>query len=68
MRAFVELRRVASSYAALQERLEELERETAARFEGHDQQLNQIFETLRRLINPPNRPKRPVGFRASEDE
>jgi ORF6N domain-containing protein len=28
MRTFVELRRVASSYAALQERLEELERET----------------------------------------
>jgi len=68
MRAFVELRRVASSYAALQERLEELERETAARFGKHDRQLSQIFETLRQLINPPARPKRPIGFRVSEDE
>lgn len=36
MRAFVELRRVASSHGALQERLEELERETAVRFGRHD--------------------------------
>jgi hypothetical protein len=68
MRAFVELRRVASSYAALQERLEELEREAAARFGRHDRQLNQIFMTLRQLINPPARPKRPVGSRVPEDE
>lgn len=68
MRAFVELRRVASSYTALQERMEELERETAMRFGRHDQQLNQIFATLRQLISPPARPKRPVGFRVPEDE
>jgi hypothetical protein len=68
MRAFVELRRVASSYAALQERLEELERDTAARFGGHDQRLDQIFATLRQLISPPARPKHPVGFRPPEDE
>jgi hypothetical protein len=32
MRAFVELRRAAASHAALEQRLKELERETAARF------------------------------------
>jgi ORF6N domain len=64
MRAFVELRRVASSYAAIEKRLEEIERELG----GHDEQLNQIFMTLRQLINPPARPKRPVGFRVPEDE
>lgn len=68
MRAFVELRRVAGSYEALQARLEELECETAARFGRHDRQLNQIFETLKQLINPPARSKHPVGFRAPEDE
>jgi len=68
MRTFVELRRVASSYTALQERLEELERETAAKFGKHDYQLNQLFETLRQLISPPARPKRPVGFRAPDDD
>src|SRR6478609_5492023 len=54
MRVFVELRRVASSYAAIEKRLEEIERDLG----GHDEQLNQIFMTLRQLISPPDRPKR----------
>jgi hypothetical protein len=64
MRVFVELRRVASSYAAIEKRLEEMERELG----GHDEQLSQIFMTLRHLISPPARPRRPVGFRPPEDE
>lgn len=64
MRVFVELRRVASSYAAIEKRLEEIERELG----GHDEQLNQIFMALRQLISPPDRPKRPVGFRLRDDE
>lgn len=62
MRAFVELRRVASSYAAIEARLQEIEREVG----GHDEQLKQIFKTLHQLIAPPPRPKRPVGFRVRE--
>jgi len=68
MRAFVELRRVASSYAALQERLEELEGEMTGRLDRHDEQLDQIFKALHQLISPPQRPKRPVGFRIRDDE
>ncbi|MDQ2630223.1 MAG: ORF6N domain-containing protein [Actinomycetota bacterium] len=67
MRAFVELRRVASSYAALQERLEHLEQEVTGRLDQHDEQLEQIFKALRQLIEPPPRPKRPVGFRVREE-
>jgi hypothetical protein len=33
-----------------------------------DEQLRQIFESLRQLISPPPRPKRPVGFGLPEDE
>jgi len=62
MRAFVELRRIASSYAAIETRLEEIEREVS----GHDEQLKQIFKALHQLIAPPPRPKRPVGFRVRE--
>jgi hypothetical protein len=58
MRAFVELRRAAASYTALEKRLDELERGLGQ----HDEQLQQIFKTLRQLISPPVRPKRPVGF------
>jgi hypothetical protein len=35
MRAFVELRRAAASYAAIEQRLEELERETQAKLGRH---------------------------------
>ena len=68
MRAFVELRRAATSYAAIEKRLEELERETGARLGQHDEQLGQIFRALRQLISPPPRPKRRVGFRLPEEE
>jgi ORF6N domain len=64
MRTFVELRRVASSYAAIEKRLEEIERELS----GHDEQLAEIFTALRQLISPPARQKPPVGFRVPEDE
>jgi hypothetical protein len=67
MRAFVELRRVAGSYAALQERLEELEAEMTGRLDQHDKQLDQIFKALRQLISAPQRPRRPVGFRVRDD-
>jgi len=65
MRAFVELRRAAASYSALEDRLKELERETTARFGRHDEQLDQIFKTLRQLISPPVRPTRPGRFQAT---
>lgn len=68
MRAFVELRRATSSYAALQERLEELEQEVAGRLDQHDAHLNQIFKALNQLISPPQPPKRPIGFRLRDDE
>ena len=67
MRAFVELRRAATSYAAIGKRLEELERETSAKLGQHDRQLAQIFQALRQLISPPPRPKRQVGLRFPED-
>ena len=68
MRAFVELRRAAASDAAIEKRLEHLERETHAKLGQHDQQLAQIFQAIRQLISPPARPRRQVGFRLPEDE
>lgn len=64
MRAFVELRRVASSYAAIEKRLEQIEHGMGE----HDEQLEQVFGALRQLIAPPSKPKRPVGFRIREDD
>lgn len=64
MRAFVELRRVASSYALIEERLEQIERGMGE----HDEQLEQIFNALRQLMTPPSQPKRPIGFRVRGDD
>jgi hypothetical protein len=64
MRAFVELRRAASSYAAIEKRLEQIERGMGK----HDEQLEQVFSALRQLIAPPPQPKRPVGFRVREGD
>lgn len=66
MRASVEMRRVAMSYSALKERLDELERDMTARLDQHDEQIEQIFEALHQLISPPQRPKHPVGFRVRD--
>lgn len=59
MRAFVELRQAASSYAAIEKRLERIERGMGE----HDNQLEQVFGALRQLIAAPSEPKRPIGFR-----
>ena len=64
MRAFVELRRVANSHAAIETRLERIERGMGE----HDEQLQQVFGALRQLIAPSSPPKRPVGFRVREDD
>ena len=68
MRAFVELRRVANSYAAIEKQLEQIEADMSARLDEHDDQLREIFETLHQLISPPTRRKRPVGFSPPEDK
>jgi ORF6N domain len=68
MRAFVELRRTGASYAAIEKRLDELERETRAKLGQHDEQLGQIFQALRQLTRPPPRRRRQVGFRPPDDE
>lgn len=68
MRAFVELRRAAMSYAAIERRLTELECESKERLGKHDKQLADVFEALRQLISPPRRPKRRVGFGLPEND
>ena len=61
MRAFVHLRRAAVAYEELATKLAELEQTTGTRFD-------QVFDVLRRLIDPPvRRPKRKLGFSVSDE-
>lgn|SRR6187549_166948 len=67
MRAFVEMRRTASSYAKLAMRMDELERTTVGKLGEHDAHLAAIFKALRQLMaTPPPKRRHPVGFNPPE--
>ncbi len=59
MNTFVNLRRLLADNKALAQRLNELERK-------YDAQFKVVFDALRKLITPPDPPKRPIGFRVGE--
>jgi hypothetical protein len=68
MRAFVELRHAAGFFQELQKRLDQMELDIGARLSEHDEQLGQVFEVLRQLIDPPARARQPIGFRVRDDD
>jgi uncharacterized protein (DUF342 family) len=62
MRAFVQLRRMIGSHEELARKLAELE----GRLAEHDEKIQAIFEAIRQLMAPPDRPPRKIGFDVSE--
>jgi hypothetical protein len=62
MRAFVRLRELVASNASLARRLAELEEKLGEL----DQQIQGVFEAIRRLMTPPEAPRRKIGFEAKE--
>lgn len=61
VRAFVRLREWAAPHRALAAKLDALEERVA----GHDEDLDSILATLRRLVAPPPGPRRAIGFSSS---
>ena len=55
MRAFVKLRRMLAAHAELAGRLDELEKK-------YDRQFAVVFEAIRQLMTPPDRPRKKIGF------
>jgi len=62
MRAFVRLGKFLLAHKELAAKLKELE----TKYEEHDQQIKGIFEAIRRLLGPPEKPRRQIGFRVEE--
>jgi hypothetical protein len=62
MRAFVQLRKMISSQTELTRKLDQLEKHIAE----HDEQIVAIFEAIRQLMAPPDRPKKKIGFEVKE--
>lgn len=58
MRAFVKLRQILSTHKELAYKLKELER----KIEKHDTEIHAIFEAIRQLMMPPEKPKHKIGF------
>ncbi|MDI6767605.1 MAG: ORF6N domain-containing protein [Bacteroidota bacterium] len=61
MRAFVKLRELLATHKGLAQKLEELEKK-------YDSQFKIVFEAIHKLILPPEKPKRQIGFRVEESK
>ncbi|MGH9454031.1 MAG: ORF6N domain-containing protein [Terriglobia bacterium] len=59
MRAFVKLREMLASHKDLARRLEEMEKK-------YDTQFKVIFDAIRELMSPPEKPLRKIGFRSPQ--
>jgi hypothetical protein len=61
MRAFVRLRRMLATNADLARKLEALEQK-------YDGQFRVVFDAIRALMQEPEKPRRPIGFTAKENQ
>lgn len=59
VRAFVKLREMLRTHKELARKLAELEK----RIEGHDEEIMALFEAIRQLMEPPEKPAKRIGFR-----
>jgi hypothetical protein len=58
MRAFVKLREMLGTHKELAKKLIDLEQ----RIEGHDVEIAAVFEAIRELMEPPDKPTKRIGF------
>lgn len=58
MRAFVKLKQLLTVHRTFARKLVELEH----KLEGHDQEIQSLFEAIRQLMAPPKQSKRRIGF------
>ena len=59
MRTFVRLRKILSSHAELAHKLEALEKK-------YDSEFKVVFDAIRQLMAPPERPAKKIGFQLKE--
>jgi hypothetical protein len=64
MRAFVRLREMVSAHGELAAKLAELERQMAS----HDRHIRSLFDAIRELMEPPEKPMPRIGFKPRGDE
>jgi phage regulator Rha-like protein len=60
VRAFIRLREILATHQELAAKLDELEK----RIEGHDEEITNLFDAIRLLMEPPETPDKNIGFHA----
>lgn len=58
VRAFVKLREILRTHKELARKLDELQK----RVEAHDDEITNLFEAIRLLMEPPDKPGKRIGF------
>lgn len=66
VRAFMRLREMVLEQKDLKKHLKKLENQIAKRFTEHEEELREIRFLIQKLEEPPERKKRPIGFRPKE--
>jgi len=64
IRVFAKMRALLLTHKDILLQLEQLEK----KFEGHDAQIQLIFEYLRELLDPPQPVRNPIGFKANRED
>jgi phage regulator Rha-like protein len=62
MRAFVKLREIISTHKKVEEKLKEIDE----KLEEHDEHIVKIIEIINRLLMPPEKPIKKIGFEVKE--
>lgn len=58
MRVFVHLKEIISTHSDLKRKVDILEK----KYEKHDQEIKIVFDAIRQLLEPPQKPKKRIGF------
>lgn len=68
VRAFLQLRDLLAGNRELAQQLRELERRLERKLAVHDEAIANILAAIRQLMNPPESPRRPIGFAPLEEK
>ena len=64
MRAFVRMRKFLDTNKEIAVQFKKLE----SRLDKNDETINKIFEAIRQLMQPPNPPRKKIGFKKEEEK
>jgi hypothetical protein len=71
MRIFTRMREVLLTHKDILLKLENIEKQLLqqdGRLHKHDEEMQMIFEALKQLLNPPNPPRRKIGFKIGKEK